>query len=107
MVLIIFQARINRKSKAAKEFDDIGGAFVNCWINFKDFNASVELAKILIKSRGFIPEKKTDAWMMRKKGLKTKKDRQFYAEALKNGYTLVFHLWTKDAPDAEEKTYRW
>jgi hypothetical protein len=36
---------------------------------------------------------------MQKKHLKTKKQKQYYAEALKYGYSLVFNLWPKDAPD--------
>jgi hypothetical protein len=101
MYLINFRSRINPKSKAAEELSDMGGAYVNCWINFKDYDASEKLAKILIRERGFIPEKKTDAWVMRKKNLKTKKQKQYYAEALKYGYSLVFNLWPKDAPDAD------
>jgi len=101
MHLVNFRSRINSKSKAAVEFSDVAGAYVNCWINFKDFDASVKLAKILLRERGFIPEKRTDAWVMQKKHLKTKKQKQHYAEALKYGYSLVFNLWMKDAPDAD------
>jgi hypothetical protein len=73
MYLINFRSRINPKSKrAAGKFNDIGGAYVNCRINFKDYEASEKLAKILIRERGFIPEKRTDAWVMQKKHLKTK-----------------------------------
>lgn len=100
MYLINFRSRIKPKSKAAEEFSDVGGAYVNCWINFKDYDASEKLAKILLRERGFIPEKKTDAWVMQRKYLKTKKQKQYYAEALKYGYSLVFNLWLKNAPDA-------
>jgi hypothetical protein len=102
MYLINFRSRVNPKSKrAAEEFSGIGGAYVNCWINFKDYEAAEKLAKILIRERGFIPEKKTDAWLMQKKHLKTKRQRQYYAEAMKHGYSLVFNLWAEDAPDAD------
>jgi len=101
MYLITFRSRLNPKSKrAAEEFSDIGGAYVNCRINFKDYEASEKLAKILIRERGFIPEQRTDAWAMQRKHLKTKKQKQYYAEAMKYGYSLVFNLWPKDAPDA-------
>jgi hypothetical protein len=37
---------------------------------------------------------------MQKKHVKNKKDMQYFAEALKYGYSLVFNTWPKDAPDA-------
>jgi hypothetical protein len=36
---------------------------------------------------------------MQKKHLKTKKQRLYYAEAMKYSYSLVFNMWSKDAPD--------
>jgi hypothetical protein len=63
--------------------------------------AAEKLAKLLIRERGWIPEKTTDASIIQKKGLKTKKDKQFYAEAIKYGYSLVFNMWLKDAADAD------
>lgn len=101
MYLINFRSRINHKSKVVEELSDVGGAYINCWVNFKDYEASEKLAKILIRARGFIPEAKTDAWVMRKKDLKTKRQRVCYAEALKYGYSLFFNLWPKGAPDAD------
>ena len=101
MYLFTIRSRIKPKSKAAEKFPDIGGAYVNCWIQFKDLEAAEKLAKLLIRERGWIPEKRTDASIIQKKGLKTKKDKQFYAEAIKYGYTLVFNMWWKDAEDAD------
>lgn len=79
----------------------MGGAYINCYIHFKCFQAAEKLAKLLIRERGFIPEKRTDAWVLQKKHLKTKTDKQYYSEAIKYGYILVFHLWPKDAEDAD------
>lgn len=63
----------------------MAGAYVNCWINFKNYALSEKLARILVKQEGFIPERKTDAWIMREKHLKTKKQEQYYAGAIKYG----------------------
>jgi hypothetical protein len=95
MYLITIRSRINSKSKAAKKFKGMAGAYVNCYINFKNYALSEKLAKIFIKEEGFIPEKKTDAWIIQKKHLKTKKQKQYYGEAIKYGYSRVFHLWSK------------
>ena len=101
MYLITIRSRLNPKSEAAEKFNDIGGAYVNCYIQFKDYEAAEKLAKLLIKEHGWIPEKMTDAWVIQKNKLKTKKQRQYYSEAVKYGYSLVFHMWPKDAEDAD------
>lgn len=101
MYLINFRSRINPKSKAAEKFPDIGGAYVKCYIQFKDYDAAEKLAKIFIRERGWIPEKRTDAWVIQKSELKTKKEKQYYSETLKYGYTLIFNMWPKDAEDAD------
>lgn len=101
MYLITIHSRIKPNSKTAERFPDVGGAYVNVWIQFKDFEAAEKLAKLLIRERGWIPVKTTEASVISRKGLKTKKDRQFYAEAIRYGYTLVFHMWPKDAADAD------
>jgi hypothetical protein len=102
MYLITIRSPLNPQSKTAKKSKGMAGAYVNCWINFKNYASSEKLAKILIKEEGFIPEKKTDAYIMQRKHLKTKKLKQYYAEAIKYGYTLVLYLWPKNAPDANE-----
>lgn len=100
MFLFTFRSRIKPNSEAAQNFGDVDGAYVNCWINFKDYEASEKLAKLLIRESGWIPEKKTDESIIQKKYLKKKADKKYYSEALKYGYTLVFNMWPKDAQDA-------
>jgi hypothetical protein len=102
MFLFTFRSRVNPKSKEVKRLRDVGGAYVNCWINFKDYDAAEKLAKLLIRESGWIPEKKTEVSRVAKKSLKKKKDKQYYSEAIKYGYTLVFHMWPRDAPDADK-----
>src|ERR1044072_1254283 len=101
MYLFTIPTRIKPNSEAAKRFPDIGGAYVNCCIQFTEFEAAEKLARLLVRERGWIPNQRTEASVVRKKFLKTKKDKQFYAAAIKYGYTLVFNLWVKEAPDAD------
>ena len=103
MFLFTIKSRVNRKSKTSRKFHDVGGAYVNCYISFKDFDAAGKLAKLLIRDEGWIPEEIVDAWKIQKRLMRTRKDKQYYAEATKYGYSLVFHLWPKDAPDADEE----
>jgi hypothetical protein len=102
MFLFTFRSRVNPKSKEAEKLKKVGGAYVNCWINFKDYDGAEKLAKLLIKEQGGIPEVKTDESIVQKKFLEKNEDKQYYAEAIKYGYTLVFHMWPENAPDAGE-----
>lgn len=79
MYLFTIRSRVNPKSKIATEFRDVGGAYVNCYISFKDFIAAEHLAKWLIRREGWIPEERTDARLVQKKHFKTKKQKQYYA----------------------------
>jgi hypothetical protein len=102
MYLITYRARIKPNSKAAGEFTDVGGAYVGCYVQFKDFRVAEKLARLLIRERGWMPEERTDAVKLQKSKLKTKMVKELYAEALKYGYTLAFYMWPKDAEDAED-----
>ena len=101
MFLFSIRSRVNPKSKYARENPEVGGAYANCYISFKDYDAAHKLAKLLIREQGLIPERDFEAWKLQKQKLKTKKDKKYYAEALKFGYCLVFHVWPTDAEDAD------
>jgi hypothetical protein len=98
--LFTFLSKLNPNSKQAADFSGIGGAYINCWIQFKDYEAAEQLAKLLIRKQGWIPEKKTAASIVQKRSCKKRTDQQYYSEAIKYGYTLVFNTWPKDAADA-------
>lgn len=98
MFLFTIRSRTNPKSQASRDFADAGGAYVSCCIAFKDFAGAEKLAKLLIREEGWIPEKRFEAWKIEKAKLRTKKDKQYYAEAVKYGYCLVFNMWPKNAP---------
>ncbi len=102
MFLFTFRSRIKPNSQAARDYSDVAGAYVNCWINFKDYEAAEKLARILIGEQGWIPENKTSESRVKRKSLTRKKQKQYYSEAIKYGYSLVFHMWVKDAFDANE-----
>ena len=96
MYLFTIRSKVNPKSKAAAaKFSKAGGAYVNCYISFKDFDAAEKLANLLIRDEGWTPEERTDVWKIQKSKLRTKQDKQYYSEALKYGYCLVFHTWPK------------
>jgi hypothetical protein len=107
MYLITYRARIKLNTKADKGFPDVGGAYIGCYIQFKDFRVAEKLARLLIRERGWIPEEQADAVELQKNKLKTKREKELYAEALKYGYTLAFYMWPKDAEGVEVDDFEW
>src|SRR5215208_4026538 len=101
MYLFTFTAKVGPRLRKAEELAEVGGAYVNCWINFKDHAAAEKLAKLLIRDAGWIPGKKVNVSEVRKKWCKKESDQRYYSEALRYGYTLVFNTWPKDAKDAD------
>lgn len=46
MYLFTIRSRINPKSELTKKFRNIGGAYVNCYVSFKDFAAAGTLGEV-------------------------------------------------------------
>jgi len=99
MYLITIRSRVNPRSKLAAKYPDVCGAYVLCYISFKDFTAAEQLARWAIRREGWIPETRTDARIVTRKHFKTKKQKQYYSDILKYGYSLVFSMWSADASD--------
>jgi hypothetical protein len=96
MFLFTFEAEVNPKAKYSAEWSDIGGAYVNCYVSFKNFEIAEKIANWAIRDSGWIVRKRTEASKLQKSKLTTKKEIQYYAEALKYGYCLVFYTWPAD-----------
>ncbi|MHC5076921.1 MAG: hypothetical protein ACYTFM_10890 [Planctomycetota bacterium] len=91
---------IARPNSENKEFKDIGGAYVNAWIDFKDQAGAEALARFYIENEDWIPEKTRDVgWLTISDYDKDDKNRGYLQEAEENGSCLVFHQWPKDAID--------
>ena len=83
-----------KPTRRSDHYVKASGAYVNCWIDFMEPGGAVVLAKKYIAD---------DMWEVCKgKPVLTgfsrfaevpKVSRPFYSEALKYGYSLVFHCW--------------
>lgn len=90
----------------AKEFEDSGGAYVNCWIRSDD-NELSDRQKAEAHARGLIQEYGWTVDALEEGAIVTgesygqdDEDREFYEEALMEGEVLVFNTWPRD--DEEE-----
>ena len=101
MFLFTYRARVNPKSAASEEHRESGGAYVSCYISFKDYDGAKALVKFYIRDQGWIPGKLVNEFKVQKSSCKKKLEKQCFSEALKYGYSMIFNMWRKDAPDAE------
>ena len=82
--------------------DDIGGAYVNVWVNFPEEDAAEVVARYYIKDAGWVPGLTTEtSWVVEGDYKKGDDYKQYYLEALSDGSCLVFNQWPKDAEDSD------
>ncbi len=100
MYLFTYRARVNPKSATAQRYSECGGAYVSCYVSFKDYEGARALAKFYIRDEGWIPEKMVEESKVQKRWCKKKLEKQCYSEAITYGYSMIFNMWQKNAPDA-------
>lgn len=91
MHMYLIKARPSAKSPYVR---NTAGAFVNCWIDFKDSRAGQRLAEILIHDADWVLlSKRPKCWHF--KGIRYVRpvDRPYYLEAKARGHSLVFNMW--------------
>lgn len=99
MFFIVIRSYPKRREGKLKK---VGGAYVNCWIDFKSEWGAVEMAKASIRYNGWIPRKITEI-KLKTLGNTDKKSLRFFKEAKKFGFSFVYHMWPVDAPDHNKK----
>jgi hypothetical protein len=103
MFLFQFACKVRADGELVKNerFDNVGGAYVHIWVNFKELAGARVLAQYYLEQAGWLAEKELDVWVIKKRECK-KKDRKYYKEAAKYGYCTVSYMWSRDAPDADQ-----
>ncbi|HQR06527.1 MAG TPA: hypothetical protein PLN21_06880 [Gemmatales bacterium] len=101
MFIVSLKVRHNRQKWPKSLSKDIGGAYVTCWINYKDYQGALVLSYHYCDEEGWVAETLMEVKSVNRKELKKKANKQYYAEAVKYGYSLVFYTWSKNAPDAD------
>ncbi|WP_299873591.1 hypothetical protein [uncultured Cocleimonas sp.] len=86
------------------ESKELGGAYVNAYINFKDEEGAEVIARYYIEDAGWYAEETDEVSWVFKGDLKKSEERyQYFKEAKASGSCLVFNTWPIDAEDVETK----
>ena len=82
--------------------DDVGGAYVNVWVNFPEEEAAEVVAWFYIEDAGWIPESTLQtSWVDEEDYEEDDEYRECFLEAVREGSSLLFNVWPKDAEDAD------
>ena len=110
LFLVTIEAKPNHGSG---EYEEKGGAFVNCWINAVDLRTAERRAVALIQSAGWTPYR-IEEWAIvtRETYANIHADdtddldtRELIEQAFIVGEIAVFNTWPQDAPDGDDAFY--
>jgi hypothetical protein len=105
LFLLTLEARPNPDSEG---YGEVGGAFVNCWVNACDLRSAELRAIALIEDHGWRPQR-FESWELvtRETYVERKPPeaeapnlRELVDQAFVDGEVCVFNTWSIDAPDA-------
>lgn len=107
LFLITIEARPKPDSV---EFGEVGGAFVNCWVDADDLRTAERRAVALIQENGWQPHRFDDCEMVTRATYIDRKLtddgldlREIVKQAFIDGEVCVFNTWPVDVPDAESR----
>jgi hypothetical protein len=100
MFIVIVRCVPDPDAEAGPETEDVGGAYVSGWIDFKDADGAVELTKFYIEESGWLAEELIEV-IEADRELCDDEDRGYFDQAAADGYCLVFSMWPIDAVDAD------
>ena len=89
-----------RPTEGLEQFDDLGGAIVNCWVHAASERDAVAIAQAEVRDAAWDPEP------IRSVGLVTVADyaddaagREHFEQAMLDGIVVVFHTWPTGASE--------
>ena len=79
---------------------EFGGAFVNCWIDFKEREGAEHLTKFYVSQEGWQYEETQEAaWVESSTYDTDSKGMEYFLEAEANGTCFVIHTWPANGED--------
>lgn len=81
---------------------EVGGAFVNCWIDFRERDGAEHLAKFYLSQEGWDYEETQEArWVEKQEYDEDSEGAQYFSEAEINSACFVINRWATNGEDDE------
>lgn len=81
---------------------DIGGAYINCWMDLASIEAAKVRAMDMIREEGWTVDSLEEAKIVHRSECDDE-NAAYFDQALIDKTVLVYHCWPVDAPDADEE----
>ena len=86
-----------KPKKSSDLYDDVIGAYVSLYIDYKDIDGAMNLAKFYIKEEGFkVTEVEDEYFTLDSVNDVDEDQKELYNEALEYGYTIVFNCYEEE-----------
>ena len=88
---------IAKPKKSSEHYDEVIGAFVSLYIDYKDIEGAFKLAEFYIKEEGWkITEMEEEYFTLDSKDDIDEEQVELYEEALEYGYAIIFNCFEED-----------
>jgi hypothetical protein len=84
------------------EHKEYGGAYTSCWINSENREMALKTAQQCCMTDGWEALSIEEEFIAYREQYENESDSlECYDEAIDKGYSLIFHTWDIEAPDAD------
>ena len=92
-------------SPTSDDCDEIGGAYISCWIKALSIEAASTMAEVAIKENDWIVQKLEESYPIKKEdyGIDDA-SLEYYQQAEIDGEVYVYHTWPNE-PQEEEQVH--
>ena len=86
-----------KPNKSSEHYDEVIGAYVSLYIDYKDIEGAMKLAKFYIKEEGWkLTEIEKEYFTLDTVDDVDEDQKELYTEALEYGYTIVFNCYEEE-----------
>lgn len=86
-----------KPTKKSEQYDEVIGAYVSLYIDYKDLEGAYKLAKYYIKSEGWkITELEEEYFTLDSVNDVDEEQVELYEEALEYGYSIIFNCFEEE-----------
>lgn len=86
-----------KPKKTSEHYDEVLGAYVSLYIDYKDIDGAIRLAKYYIKDEGWkVTDIEEEYYVLESIEDVEEDQKELYTEALEYGYSIVFNCYEEE-----------
>ena len=94
---MFFINALAKPKKTSEHYDEVIGAYVSLYIDYKDIEGAIRLAKFYIKDEGWkVTEIEEEYFTLNSVSEVEDDQKELYKEAIEYGYSIVFNCYEEE-----------